>query len=481
MADNVSVSSGSATYIAAADEASYSGDTAKIQLTRLVHVSGAEGSKTITEVVGTAGAPGTAVMTIQGVSGGTVVPISVASIPSHAVTNAGTFAVQESGAALTALQLIDNLVLAEDAAHASGDPGVQALAVRNDSDASLAGTTGDYTPLQVDANGYLKVNIKAGAGSGGTAMTDDAAFTAGTTSVTPIGAMFDAVATDSVDENDCGIVRMSANRNLFVNIRDNAGNERGLNIDASGNITVATIGTSVTPGTSAANLGKAIDAAVGSSDTGVLALVQRADTLSTLTPANGDYVPLRTTSTGALWVQNAGSSAVQQDDAAFTPGTSYVAVLGATADETSTDSVDEGDGGAVRMTLDRKLITTPQPHTQGGLSVSRSVDLDETKLLVKGSAGQLYGGIVTNRATATRWIRFYNAASTGAVTVGTTTPVCTIGIPGNATDNIAAVLNAGGYGIEFTTGIVAAATTGYADNDTGAPGANDLIVNFFYK
>ena len=83
MADNVSVSSGSATYIAAADEASYSGDTAKIQLTRLVHVAGAEGSKTITEVVGTAGTPGTAVMTIQGVSGGTVVPISVASIRSR--------------------------------------------------------------------------------------------------------------------------------------------------------------------------------------------------------------------------------------------------------------------------------------------------------------------------------------------------------------------------------------------------------------
>jgi hypothetical protein len=40
----------------------------------------------------------------------TAVPISVATIPSHAVTNAGTFATQVDGSALTALQVIDNIV-----------------------------------------------------------------------------------------------------------------------------------------------------------------------------------------------------------------------------------------------------------------------------------------------------------------------------------------------------------------------------------
>lgn len=38
------------------------------------------------------------------------VPVTIASVPSHAVTNAGTFLTQENGAALTALQLIDNAV-----------------------------------------------------------------------------------------------------------------------------------------------------------------------------------------------------------------------------------------------------------------------------------------------------------------------------------------------------------------------------------
>ena len=42
-------------------------------------------------------------------------PVSLASVPSHAVTNAGTFAVQENGAALTALQLIDNMIAGNEA------------------------------------------------------------------------------------------------------------------------------------------------------------------------------------------------------------------------------------------------------------------------------------------------------------------------------------------------------------------------------
>ncbi len=42
-------------------------------------------------------------------------PVSLASVPSHAVTNAGTFVTQENGAALTALQLIDNMISGAEA------------------------------------------------------------------------------------------------------------------------------------------------------------------------------------------------------------------------------------------------------------------------------------------------------------------------------------------------------------------------------
>lgn len=44
---------------------------------------------------------------------------------------------------------------AEDAGHTSGDTGVMALAVRQDSAAALAGTDADYQPLITDAQGRL--------------------------------------------------------------------------------------------------------------------------------------------------------------------------------------------------------------------------------------------------------------------------------------------------------------------------------------
>lgn len=61
---------------------------------------------------------------------------------------------------------------------------------------------------------------------------------------------------------------------------------------------------SLVPGTSATNLGKAIDTAAGATDTGVAALVVRDDALTTLTPADGDFVAQRVDSIGALWTRD---------------------------------------------------------------------------------------------------------------------------------------------------------------------------------
>jgi len=47
----------------------------------------------------------------------------------------------------------------EDAAHASGDTGVMALAVRTDTASARATTDGDYIPLIVDSSGRLHVNV----------------------------------------------------------------------------------------------------------------------------------------------------------------------------------------------------------------------------------------------------------------------------------------------------------------------------------
>lgn len=51
-------------------------------------------------------------------------------------------------------------------------------------------TSGNVSPLQLDSAGNLLVNIKAGAGSGGTALADGSTFTIGTTSETPMGCTY---------------------------------------------------------------------------------------------------------------------------------------------------------------------------------------------------------------------------------------------------------------------------------------------------
>ena len=69
-------------------------------------------------------------------------------------------------------------------------------------------------------------------------IVDDAAFTPATSSVKMIGATFDDTAPDSVDEGDGGALRMSARRELYSQIRDAAGGERGANVDASNQLAV---------------------------------------------------------------------------------------------------------------------------------------------------------------------------------------------------------------------------------------------------
>lgn len=115
------------------------------------------------------------------------------------------------------------------------------------------------------------------------------------------------------------------------------------------------------------------------------------------------------------------------------------------------------------------------PRTSGGCSVFRSIDLDETEEEVKATAGQLYGYYFANLAATVRYIKFYNATAAN-VTVGSTTPLLTLPVPAGAAGHINLPM-----AVAFDTAITAAATTGVADNDTGAPAANDVVLNVFYK
>lgn len=124
----------------------------------------------------------------------------------------------------------------EGTAHVSGDKLTLAGVVQQTADTALS-ADGSRSLLQVDASGFLKVNIKAGSG-GGVTHVDDAPFAPATDDGVPIFGFFDDVTPDSVDEGDAGAVRMSGNRNLYMRIRDNAGNERGANVTAANELNV---------------------------------------------------------------------------------------------------------------------------------------------------------------------------------------------------------------------------------------------------
>ncbi len=77
------------------------------------------------------------------------------------VINLGTFVVQEDGAALTALELIDNpvQVFGTDTYLEATDSGMMIGVVRNDVLATLASVDNEIAPLQVDATGALYTRI----------------------------------------------------------------------------------------------------------------------------------------------------------------------------------------------------------------------------------------------------------------------------------------------------------------------------------
>lgn len=151
----------------------------------------------------------------------------------------------------------------------------------------------------------------------------------------------------------------------------------------------------------------------------------------------------------------------------------------------------QGDGTDLPITLDGEAVVLGAgsatvgnvglvASTTGGTTLYKNIDVDETEDQVKGTAGQLYWLHVVNLAAATRFLKVYNATA-ASVTVGTTVPDLTFAIPTQGDTNGAGFTLSVATGIVFSTAITIAATTGVADNDSTAPGANEVIVNLGYR
>ena len=136
-------------------------------------------------------------------------------------------------------------------------------------------------------------------------------------------------------------------------------------------------------------------------------------------------------------------------------------------------SVNSGsaDGGTLRVVPATGSSVSLVPATSGGLSTATAA-LSTTVTSVKASAGQVYGWYVYNANSTACYLQVFNTAS-GSVTLGTTTPTMSLGIPAGGGANVAMP-----NGIAFSTAISMAATTTRAGS-TACTSAID--VNIQYK
>lgn len=161
MADNVTITAGSGTTIAADDIAGVLHQRVKIS-------QGADGSATdvssaspLNVTLANTGANATPIVVDLGANNDVTVTGTV-TVASHAVTNAGTFATQESGALLTAAQLLDDAVVTDNGAFTDGTTKLQMGGFIYDEVAGTALTENDAAAGRINVNRAQVATIEDG-------------------------------------------------------------------------------------------------------------------------------------------------------------------------------------------------------------------------------------------------------------------------------------------------------------------------------
>jgi hypothetical protein len=400
---------------------------------------------------------------------------------------------------------LDSITRAEDAIHSSGNRGVVSLAVRRD---TLAGTAsdGDYITLSTDADGRLYTTSTV---TGSVAVT-------GTFWQTTQPVSLASVPSHDVTNAGTFAVQVSSALPTGANTIGNIG----------------TIATSITPGTAAANLGKAEDAVHTTGDTGVMALAVQRNTAAS-GAADGDYATLNVNSTGRLYVDasvtvalpagtnNIGDVDVltvitgtgatnlgKAEDAAHASGDTGVAIWSVRRDTAASGAGTDGDYASLNTDSTGHLWTRVGQALPAGTNNIGDVDIlsiaTGTNLIgdvggasratgtggltgyvlntsaatnnatsVKASAGRVYAVIATNNGAANRYLKLYNKAS--APSPASDTPVATYMLP--AGGGICRITD---IGLVFSTGIAFAVVAGISATDNTSISANEVAVNIEY-
>lgn len=387
---------------------------------------------------------GNAISTGNGVSGTGVQRITLASDSTGNIATIGTSVTPGTGAT--------NLGKAEDSPHTTGDVGVMALAVRNDSGAVSAGADGDYIALTTDAQGALRVDLN------GTVSTNNS-----TTSVLAGGAVFTGTSDDALNYNEITITVIASHASATdgLSIQQSSDNT---NWDLTDTYTVAaataktfsvprqaryfrvvytngaTLQTSFRLQTILNRLGtKASSQRPSDAYSNEVDLEQEQSFLMGYNGTTWDRI--RTVGTGVL-----SASAV------LTAGSALVGKVG----------IDQTTPGTTNAVVDT-------PVTSGGLSIVTG-SVGATATAIKASAGQLYGYHLFNTTAAVAYVQIFNVAA-ASVTLGTTAPTFSIGIPAS-----------GGVTVNFDKGIAfgTAISFGCTTTRAGSTGAT-CDCNFFFK
>jgi hypothetical protein len=337
---------------------------------------------------------------------------SVQAPPSQAVTNAGTFAVQatEADGANTTLG-----AKADAKSTATDTTAVSAMSVLKQISASV-----QAPPSQAVTNAGTFAVQAAQSGTwtvqpGNTANTtawkvDGSAVTQPVSYATTGSGNATGALRVELANNGTGLVGLNAGTNAIGKLAANSGVDIG-DVDV----------TSIIAGTGATNIGKAEDAAHTTGDTGVMMLGVRETTLTDLSAGNtdGDYEPLQVNKSGAVWVTGAPSG------------------------------------------------------TSGWSVATGSIAATKTDIGTANTAGNVGGWYIYNPNASVAYVQFFNTQASG-VTLGTTAPVYSLGIPATSAANVAP----GMVGIGHSTAISIAVTTTRA----GSTGTGSTVdYNIWYK
>ena len=446
-------------------------------------------------------------------------PVSLASVPSHAVTNAGTFAVQLTTGAVVAdvLDLTSSNPLAVAIVDGSGTqitsfgggtqyaegtdisstPTGTVIMHRNASGLAIAVDPTFRLPVEATNNGtFLVQAAQSGLWSVGNSILSSVAAVEDVAYGVGVGLKCVAVRKDTA-------VSLASGDSKYTAFISNARGANWVAIEdgAGGQITSFGGGTQYTEGDTDASITGTAILWEDTSDT--LRAVSAAKPLPVSAVQSGTWnIATVTTVTAVTAITNAlpaGTNAIGKLAANSGVDIGDVDVTSVPADPFGVNADAASATGSISAKL-RFIASTGIPITgtvtvgshavtnagtfavqqtvaaTGGTTPGKLISAASTNATsVKGSAGTLYTLAAFNNGAAARYFKLYNKAS--APTVGTDTPVQVMMIPAGG----GLVLAMPPQGIAFGTGIAFALTSGIADADTGAVAANEVCVSYSYN